>query len=84
MQNFIDRTLFKSQGLSTQEMLRRLDLLSAQLHNSVESIKVTLDALVVSTSSSGKYTGTVYAVDQENNTVALQVEAGIVKQVAKV
>lgn len=76
MINFVDRTIFKTSGITTDEVLRRLDTLSYQIHASLESIKNQLEKV-----DSTKFTGIVYAVDGDSRTVALQVEQGFVTKV---
>ena len=81
MQNFVDRSLFKTRGASTDELTRRLDMLASQIHMTLESIKSDLSTL--SSANSDKYSGTVYAVDADHNTVALLVSEGKVVSIAK-
>jgi len=81
MQNFVDRSLFKTRGASTDELTRRLDMLASQIYMTLESIKSDLSTL--SSANGDKYSGTVYAVDTEGNTVSLLVESGVVKSVSR-
>lgn len=69
---------FQTRNLSDVELLRRLaeyqqdvNLAFRRLQSNVESLQNQLDAF-----SSGSYTGTIYAVDSDNNTVELKVTNG--------
>jgi hypothetical protein len=83
MRNYINRTLFKTANIAMGELLRRLDIFSAQVHDSVEGAKSDITTLQ-SAATSDAYTGTVYATDEDNNTVALFVQSGKVKTISKV
>jgi len=56
-------------------------MLASQIYMTTESIKSDLSTL--SSANGDKYSGTVYAVDTEGNTVSLLVESGVVKSVSR-
>ena len=85
-ENRINRDLFRTYDLDPIELTRRCSELAEQLHEVFQDIISELDTLsdrVDTITSTGNYTGIIYAMDKDNNTVELRCKNGKVDTVAQ-
>jgi len=85
IKNPINRDGFRSAGIDTNGLQIRGSNLAEQVYNAVGQLISEIEALKASIASlqAGDYTGTVYAVDEENNTVRIFCQDGKVKTVSR-
>jgi len=69
-----------STPMPEQELRRRLDQLTIELDNLLKLLQSKIEVLENANKALGEgYTGTIYAIDSQHNTVELQVQGGKLK-----